>query len=29
MVPLNALLSYKYQASPDIVTRFNAYPAAD
>ncbi len=24
---LNALLSYKYQASPDIVTRFNAYPA--
>ncbi|MEN9880138.1 MAG: hypothetical protein RIQ55_784 [Pseudomonadota bacterium] len=27
MVPLRALISYKYQASPDIVTRFNAYPA--
>ncbi len=27
MVPLRALISYQYQASPDIVTRFNAYPA--
>ena len=27
MVPLRALISYTYQASPDIVTRFNAYPA--
>ena len=27
MVPLRALISYDYQASPDIVTRFNAYPA--
>ncbi|MFZ9649271.1 MAG: efflux RND transporter permease subunit, partial [Fluviibacter sp.] len=27
MVPLRALISYRYEASPDIVTRFNAYPA--
>jgi multidrug efflux pump len=27
MVPLSALINYSYQASPDIVTRFNAYPA--
>ena len=27
MVPLLALISYRSQASPDIVTRFNAYPA--
>jgi multidrug efflux pump len=27
MVPLRALISYSYEASPDIVTRFNAYPA--
>ena len=27
MVPMRALISYEYQASPDIVTRFNAYPA--
>ncbi|WVH09312.1 MAG: RND efflux system, inner membrane transporter [Fluviibacter phosphoraccumulans EoVTN8] len=27
MVPLHVLISYRYEASPDIVTRFNAYPA--
>jgi len=27
MVPLSALLTTNYQASPDVVTRFNAYPA--
>jgi multidrug efflux pump len=27
MVPLRALIDYRYEASPDIVTRFNAYPA--
>ncbi|MFM8339798.1 MAG: efflux RND transporter permease subunit, partial [Fluviibacter sp.] len=27
MVPLRALINYRYEASPDIVTRFNAYPA--
>ena len=27
MVPMRALINYDYQASPDIVTRFNAYPA--
>ena len=27
MVPLSALINYRYKASPDIVTRFNAYPA--
>ncbi len=27
MVPLSALLTQSYRASPDVVTRFNAYPA--